>query len=105
MLKGNIEEKRKILLALADKFEPVKNELKKVDAILEDNIRYLLNKMNIRHNNKEGKNALGYVANLTDEELESWYDETYQMLLLSILELDNIERNKKVKELKRMIEK
>ena len=37
-----------------------------------------------------------YVANLTDEELESWYDETYQMLLLSILELDNIERNKKV---------
>lgn len=105
LLKGNIEEKRKILLALADKFEPVKNELKKVDAILEDNIRYLLNKMNIRHNNKEGKNASGYVSNLTDEELESWYDETYQMLLLSILELDNVERNKKVKELKRMIEK
>ena len=42
---------------------------------------------------------------MTDEELESWYDETYQMLLLSILELDNVERNKKVKELKRMIEK
>lgn len=105
LLKGNIEEKRKILLVLADKFEPMKNELKKVDAILEDNIRYLLNKMNIRHNNKEGKNASEYVANLTDEELESWYDETYQMLLLSILELDNIERNKKVKELKRIIEK
>lgn len=83
----------------------MKNELKKVNAILEDNIRYLLNKINICHNNKEGKNALRYVANLTDEELESWYDETYQMLLLSILELDNVERNKKVKELKRMIEK
>lgn len=26
-----------------------------------------------------------YVANLSDEELEAWYDETYQMLLLSIL--------------------
>lgn len=61
--------------------------------------------MNIRHNNKEGKNASEYVANLTDEELESWYDKTYQMMLLSILELDNIERNKKVKELKRIIEK
>ena len=36
LLKGNIEEKWKILLVLADKFEPVKNELKKVDAILED---------------------------------------------------------------------
>ena len=95
LLKGNIEEKRKILLALADKFEPVKNDLKKVDSILEDNISYLLNKMNIRHNNKEGKGASEYVANLSDEELETWYDETYQMLLLSILELDNIERRKK----------
>ncbi len=40
-----------ILLALADKFEPMRNELKKVNATLESNIGYLLNKMNIRHNN------------------------------------------------------
>lgn len=102
-LKGDIETKRNILLLLADKFEPVRGELKKVDSTLESNIGYLLNKMNIRHNNKDGKNASEYVTNISDEELEQWYDETYQMLLLSMLELDNIERNKKVTELKRKI--
>ena len=53
---------------------------------------------------KEGKNASEYVANLADEELEKWYDETYQMLLLAMLEVDNIERNRKVNELKKKIE-
>lgn len=102
-LKGDIETKRNILLALADKFEPVRGELKKVAPTLESNVGYLLNKMNIRHNNKEGKNASEYMINISDKELEEWYDETYQMLLLSMLELDNIERNKKVAELKRKI--
>jgi len=60
--------------------------------------------MNIRHNNIEGKNAIEYVKNLSNEELEEWYDEIYQMLLLCILEYDNIERNKKVGELKNIIE-
>ena len=91
-------------MALADKFEPTRNELKKINATLESNIGYLLNKMNIRHNNKEGKRASKYVAGISDEELEKWYDETYQMLLLSMLELDNIERNRKVNELKTLIE-
>lgn len=104
LLEGNIEEKRNILLALADKFEPIRPELKKIDAKLESNIGYLLNKMNIRHNNKDGKMADGYVANLSSEELEKWYDETYQMLLLAFLERENVERNRMVDELKKKIE-
>lgn len=103
-LKGELEEKRKILLSLADKFEPLRNQLKNINSTLESNTGFLLNKMNIRHNNKEGKNASEYVANLADEELEKWYDETYQMLLLAMLEVDNIERNRKVNELKKKIE-
>lgn len=104
LLEGNIEEKRNILLALADKFEPIRPELKKINSNLEKNIGYLLNKMNIRHNNKDGKMASGYVANLSSEELEKWYDETYQILLLAFLEKENIERNKKIDELKKKIE-
>lgn len=104
LLKGKIEEKRNILLALADKFEPIRPELKKVNSKLESNIGYLLNKMNIRHNNKDGKMAGGYVANLSSEELEKWYDETYQMLLLAFLEKENVERNQKIDELKKKIE-
>lgn len=104
LLKGDIEKKKKALKALADKFESIRPELKKIDKQLESNAGYLLNKLNIRHNNIEGKNAIDYVKNLSEKELEEWYDETYQMLLLCILEHDNIERNKKVENLKRIIE-
>lgn len=104
LLKGNISEKQKILKMLADKFEPTRKELGKINSVLESNIGYLLNKMNIRHNNKEGKAASRYVASITDEELENWYDDTYQMLLLAMLELDNVTRSKKVTELKKKIE-
>lgn len=104
LMKGDIRRKQKILKVLADKVEPMRGELKKINKELESNVGYLLNKMNIRHNNVEGKNAIEYVKNLTEEELEAWYDETYQMLLLCILEYDNIERNKKVVGLKKKIE-
>ena len=36
---------------------------------------------------------------MSNDELEKWYDETYQVCLLCFLELDNIERKKKIKEL------
>lgn len=103
MLKGDIIKKKKILLALADKFEPLRNDLKKIDKELESNIGYLLNKMNIRHNNLEGKNAIKYVISMDDKELEEWYDETYQMILLAFLECENIERNIKVTNLKKVL--
>lgn len=104
LMKGDIGKKQKILKVLADKVEPMRGELKKINKELESNVGYLLNKMNIRHNNVEGKNAIEYVKNLSEEELEAWYDETYQMLLLCILEYDNIERNRKVADLKKIIE-
>lgn len=102
-MKNDIIDKQKTLKLLADKVEPMRGELKKINKDLESNTGYLLNKMNIRHNNIEGKNAIEYVKNLSNDELEEWYDETYQMLLLCILEYDNIERNKKVEELKKKI--
>lgn len=105
LLKGDIDKKQKILKVMADKFEPLRSELKKVNKDLESNTGYLLNKINIRHNNIEGKNAIPYVQNLSKEELEEWYDETYQMLLLCMLEYDNIKRTEKVVALKKIIEK
>lgn len=104
LLKGNIAKKQKILKVLADKFESMRSDLKKINKTLESDTGYLLNKMNIRHNNIKGQNAIPYVQNISDEELEEWYDETYQMILLCILEYDNIERTKKVKNLKDIIE-
>ena len=58
--------------------------------------------MNLRHNNcsKGDKYYKEFVANMDDDVLEGWYDELYQMILLAFLELDQLERNSKIKELK-----
>lgn len=101
-LKGDIARKRDILRILADKLEPQRKQLKGINSKLEDDVFALLNNLNIRHNNcMEGdKNYKEIVAKMTQDELEGWYDETYQMCLLAFLELDNVERTKKVAELK-----
>ena len=36
---------------------------------------------------------------MSNEELEEWYDETYQFCLICFLEMDNVERKRKIKEL------
>ena len=51
-----------------------------------------VNKLNIKHNNKKE------IENLSDEQLEEWYDELYQLLLFCVLIKDNIERKNKADE-------
>ena len=46
-----------------------------------------------------------YVAKMSEEELEEWYDELYQMILLAFLMIDNVERMEKIKKLKHNINK
>ena len=38
--------------------------------------------------------------NAPKNKLEEWYDELYQMMLLAMLELEQVERNQKINELK-----
>lgn len=61
--------------------------------------------VNLRHNNtttgdRKYKQAVAEMDNTT---LENWYDELYQMMLLAYLQLDQVERNSKVKALKQTI--
>ena len=63
----------------------------------------LLNKLNIRHNNVEEAKAEAFTQQLSPEELEEWYDDTYQLLLLAFLEKDNMKRRQKVKDLQRQL--
>ena len=58
----------------------------------------MLNNLDIRHNNRDGKNKKELVLNLTDLELENWYDELYQLLLFCVLIKDNKERKDKMAE-------
>lgn len=101
LLRGDLSRKKHILLALADFLEPKRKLLQSVNKTLDNNIFYLFNNLNIRHNNKEqGKYYCEHIAEMNDEQLEEWYDETYQTALFAILSLEQIERNKKICELK-----
>lgn len=88
----SVSEKQKILVGLANYLEPRRKELKLKNNKLETNLFMAFNKLNIRHNNLEGKDKEEYTSNLKSDELLKWYDETYNLILISIrlLELNNI---------------
>ena len=102
-MKGKLDEKQKILKLLGYKFEGKQEELKNINSTLEENTRFMLNNVNIRHNNTEGKSKKKAICDMEVNELEKWYDETYQLLLLGFLELDNVERMDKIKQLKKLV--
>lgn len=105
MLKGDLQAKKDILLALGADLEPKRAQIKTIDKDLEDGIFYILNNLNLRHNNKtEGdKHYKQAVAEMDSATLENWYDELYQMILLAYLQLDQTERNNRVKTLKQIV--
>ncbi|MBP3594981.1 MAG: hypothetical protein J6J44_10665 [Lachnospiraceae bacterium] len=104
-LKGDIESKKVILLALGSELEPKRKDINEINKKLADDIFFMLNNLNLRHNNrsKSDKNYKEAVAKMRKPALEDWYDELYQMMLLAFLELDNKERNERVAELKAKI--
>jgi hypothetical protein len=105
ILKGDLQAKKDILLTLGANLEPKRKQLQAIDKDLEDGIFYILNNLHLRHNNKcEGdKNYKQAVADMDAETLETWYDELYQMILLAYLQLDQVDRNAKVKALKQAV--
>jgi len=103
-LRGNLEEKRKILTSLGQYLEPIllsrkleKNGYKQLDS----DMGFLLNKFHIRHNNKEGQKAQEYIQKISDTELEEWYDKTYNTALAVIIADQQIDISAELGELKR----
>lgn len=105
-LQGDVELKKNILISLGAELEPKRKVLQSINKQLSEDIFFMLNNINIRHNNRS-KQDMGkykeYVAKMTKRQLEKWYDELYQMILLAFLLLDNSERTEKVKNLKEKI--
>lgn len=93
-LKGDLARKLSILKQLADDIEPRRKDLQSINSSMADVLFQLLQKF-VRHNNSDNI----VIANMSNEELESVYDDIYQMWLLSKLELDNVERKRRAKEL------
>lgn len=93
-LKGNLDRKLSILKVFADEIEPRRAELKKIPGSVENELFQLFHKF-VRHNNKNNP----VIASMSDDEIEAVYDDIYQMWLLAMLELDNVERKSRAKEL------
>lgn len=105
-LKGDLEKKKQILRDMGNDLEPKRTKLLEINRNLSISIFYMLNNLNIRHNNvsKGESNYKEYVANMSPDKFEEWYDELYQMMLLAYLMLDNVDRKKRFDDLKKDIE-
>ncbi len=104
-LKGQLEEKRKILYSIAHEYEDLLS--KGIDGFGEyfSKSREMLNNLDIRHNNKEGKHKKDFVTNMKPEELEKWYDELYQLLLFCVLIKDNKHRKDEISKFLEQVDK
>lgn len=90
-MKGNIQAKRETLRLLANLLEPQRKELESIDKAFTSDLFFAFNNFTIRHNNSDPADTAKYkkvVAELPDEQLETVYDEVYQMCLLAFLRLD-----------------
>lgn len=106
-MKGNLDDKKALLLQLASILEAKRSNLKKADKSLEIDLFYAFNNLNIRHNNINPElrgNYKAYVAKMSNDKLEKWYDEVYQMCLLAFLQLENLDRKSEFDKLKTDIE-
>lgn len=101
--KHDLVKKRKILTALGNYIEPLlrdKTRFKDCYPQLTTDLGFLLNNFNIRHDNKNGKNAKAFVIDASNEELEQWYDDTYAMIMSLLLVDRNVNCSQKIKSIK-----
>lgn len=103
VLKGDLEKKKNILIKIAASLEPKKSGIKGINNQLCNDYFYLINNMNIRHNNCDKTDKEKYNEKfdiLKSEEKEEWYDNIFQMSLLIYLLLENTKNSSKIKHFK-----
>lgn len=97
---GNVENKAKILNTIAKYYE---NALKKDKDGIGNDIRFLLNNYNIRHNNRDkGKNT-NFIEKMKPEELEKWYDKLYTLFIAFILQIEQKQISSDIEALKKKV--
>ena len=97
---GALEKKKEVLRSLGDALEPRRSELKTLDSSLTSDVFALLNCANVRHNNIDERDPAKYqpvIAAMNTQQLESVYDDLYQMELLAFMWLDSREVVSKTK--------
>lgn len=103
-LKGDLDEKRRILTALGSYIEPILRSRALQNAgykQLESDVGFMLNNFHVRHNNKNGAKAQDYIVSLNDTQLEEWYDKLYNAILAVIIINDHIPTQTGIESLKK----
>jgi hypothetical protein len=107
-MKGNIDEKKDLLIQLATLLEPRRSTLKLIDSSLENDLFFLFNNANLRHNNVNSTDASkyqAYIASMSNDDLEELYDLVYQMCLLAFQELELSDKKDIINEFKEAAQK
>ena len=88
--KGDLERKRQYLSKFARELEPKRERLESLSKRLTSDFFYLVNSLNIRHNNaaEDSKKYFEPLGSMSDHELESWYD-TLRNMAASLFLLDD----------------
>ena len=97
---GNLTSKQTILAKIGKAYEL---KIKKSNNPISDDISFLLNKLNIRHNNSVLKDKQ-IMDNIKDD-LEEWYDKLYTLLVAFIIYDETEKISKEVQKLKRLSKK
>ena len=98
--KGNICEKENILCAIYSYVEGFlnDNELAKMNSRLFQNVAFLYNNLNMKHNNDCSNDTFFYESTLSNR--EEWLDRLFHNVLLVIASKKERETNKEINELK-----
>lgn len=102
-LKGDVSRKKEILLTFCNIFESKSSELEKINSTLEDNLSFLINNLNIRHNNSDdgSSSKKEFVSRLSPAQMEEIYDMIYDLFLQAFISLDNRKHNNLIQDLKK----
>ena len=103
LLKGNLERKKELLKKIADSLEPRRDLLKKLNKTAVDDFFFLVNKMNIRHNNCDPSDEAKYCKSFDEmsiSEKEDWYDLIYNQALMLYILFDYQSRKEKIRNFK-----
>lgn len=94
---NNLKTKREILNKIGFIYE---KELKASNSSISDDIRFLLNNLQIRHNNKENNSA---ILEKINGDLEQWYDKLYSLFIAFVIEQDKDKIHDEVKKIKKSL--
>lgn len=103
LLRGDLNRKSELLVALAKALEPYRKDLKAICPTVEDDFFYLVNNMDIRHNNCasiDGKNYNSKFDSLSSKQKEEWYDLTYEQGLTLFVMLEQRKRTRLISQFK-----